>query len=189
MMGPGWQLVRAASHSLEMARRPLELARMVVAHDVLSPLASTKTPLRLRAAMAILGVDQVSVAVHSLDDASRVYEQILGLRAEHDETVEEQGVKTRFFPVGDTMSVVEALEPLGPDTPVGKFMTKRGPGVHHIAFRVDDLDAELARLKGLGVRLIDETPRLGAEGKRIAFLHPKETGGVLIELCELGDAA
>ncbi len=134
--------------------------------------------------MAILGVDQVSVAVHDLDDASRIYEDILGLKAGHDETVEEQGVTTRFFPVADTMSVVEALVPTAPDTPVGKFLEKRGPGVHHIAFRVDDLDAELARLKDKGVRLIDETPRLGAEGKRIAFLHPKETGGVLIELCE-----
>ncbi len=134
--------------------------------------------------MAILGVDQVSVAVNDLDDASRIYEGILGLKATHDETVDDQGVTTRFFPVGDTMSVVEALLPTGPDTPVGKFLAKRGPGVHHIAFRVDDLDAELARLKGLGVRLIDETPRSGAENKRIAFIHPKETGGVLIELCE-----
>ncbi len=134
--------------------------------------------------MAILGVDQIAVAVASKDDASRIYETILGLKAGHDETVEDQGVTTRFFPVGDTMSVVEALEPLAEDTPVGKFLAKRGPGVHHVAFRVDDLEAELARLKGLGVRLIDEEPRLGAEGKRIAFLHPKETGGVLIELCE-----
>jgi len=135
--------------------------------------------------MAILGVDQVSVAVASLDDASRVYERILGLKATHDETVADQGVTTRFFPVADTMTVVEALLPTWADTPVGKFLVKRGPGVHHVAFRVDDLDAELRRLKGLGVRLIDETPRRGAEGKRIAFLHPKETGGVLIELCEV----
>lgn len=132
----------------------------------------------------ILAVDQVSVAVADLDDASRVFERLLGLKATHDETVADQGVKTRFFPVGQSPTVVEALLPLGPDTPVGKFLAKRGPGVHHIAFRVDDLDAELARLKSLGVRLIDEAPRLGAEGKRIAFLHPKETGGVLIELCE-----
>jgi methylmalonyl-CoA/ethylmalonyl-CoA epimerase len=135
--------------------------------------------------MAILGVDQVSVAVRSLDDASRIYERILGLKASHDETVADQGVTTRFFPAGNG-AVVEALLPTGPDTPVGKFLDKRGPGVHHIAFRVDDLDAELARLKGLGVQLIDQAPRRGAEGKRIAFLHPKETGGVLIELCEAG---
>ncbi len=135
--------------------------------------------------MAILGVDQVSVAVESLDDASRIYERILGLRRRgHDETIADQGVTTRFFPVGGSDSVVEALLPTGPDTPVGRFLAKRGPGVHHIAFRVDDLDAELARLKVLGVRLIDETPRLGAQGKRIAFIHPKETGGVLIELCQ-----
>ena len=135
--------------------------------------------------MPILAVDQVSVAVSDLEDASRVFERILGLRATHDETVADQGVVTRFFPVGATGTVVEALKPTGPDTPVGRFLEKRGPGVHHIAFRVDDLDAELRRLKALGVRLIDETPRRGAEGKRIAFLHPKETGGVLIELCEL----
>lgn len=134
--------------------------------------------------MAILGVDQVSVAVEDLDDASRIYEGILGLEASHDETIEDQGVTTRFFPVADTMTVVEALLPTGPDTPVGRFLGKRGPGVHHIAFRVDDLDAELERLKRDGVRLIDEEPRRGAEGKRIAFLHPKGTGGVLIELCE-----
>jgi methylmalonyl-CoA/ethylmalonyl-CoA epimerase len=134
--------------------------------------------------MPILGVDQVSVAVADLDDATRIYEGILGLKATHDETVEDQGVKTRFFPVARSGAVVEALLALGPDTPVGKFLAKRGPGVHHIAFRVDDLEAELARLKRQGVRLIDETPRKGAEGKRIAFIHPKETGGVLIELCE-----
>jgi methylmalonyl-CoA/ethylmalonyl-CoA epimerase len=135
-------------------------------------------------AMPILGIDQVSVAVSDLDDATRIYERILGLKATHDETVADQGVKTRFCPVADSGAVVEALLSLGPETPVGKFLAKRGPGVHHIAFKVDDLDAELARLKRQGVRLIDETPRKGAEGKRIAFLHPKETGGVLIELCE-----
>jgi methylmalonyl-CoA/ethylmalonyl-CoA epimerase len=134
--------------------------------------------------MAILGVDQVSVAVEDLADATRIYERILGLKASGDETVADQGVTTRFFPVGDSGSVVEALLPTGPDTPVGKFLAKRGPGIHHIAFLVDDLEAELARLKGLGVKLIDERPRKGAGGKRIAFIHPKETGGVLIELCE-----
>ncbi len=135
--------------------------------------------------MAILGVDQIAIAVNGLDDASAIYERILGIPAEHDETIEDQGVKTRFFPVPGGMTVVEALEATGPDTPVGKFLDKKGPGVHHIAFRVDDLVAELERLKGLGVRLIDETPRLGAEGKQIAFIHPKETGGVLIELCQV----
>jgi methylmalonyl-CoA/ethylmalonyl-CoA epimerase len=136
------------------------------------------------ARMAILGVDQVSVAVHALDDATHIYEHILGLTATHDETIEEQGVKTRFFPVAGTLTVVEALEPTGPDTPVGRFLKKRGPGLHHIAFRVDDLDAELRRLKTAGVRLIDETPRRGGHDKRIAFIHPSATGGVLIELCE-----
>jgi len=135
--------------------------------------------------MAILGVDQIAVAVNDLDDATRIYERILGLRATHDETVADQGVRTRFFPVAGTTATVEALVGLGPDTPVGKFLAKRGPGVHHVAFRVDDLEAELARLKGLGVQLIDQAPRRGAEGKLIAFIHPKETGGVLIELCQV----
>lgn len=134
--------------------------------------------------MAILGVDQVSVAVKDLDDATRIYQGILGLKATHDETVVDQGVKTRFFPLPGKMTTVEALVGLGPDTPVGKFMAKRGPGVHHIAFRVDDLKAELARLKAMGVQLIDTEPRKGAEGKLIAFIHPKETAGVLIELCQ-----
>jgi methylmalonyl-CoA/ethylmalonyl-CoA epimerase len=139
------------------------------------------------AGVAILAVDQVSVAVASLDEASRIYEAILGLRRRGaDETVADQGVTTRFFPVADSPTVVEALLPTGPDTTVGRFLAKRGPGVHHIAFRVDDLAAELARLKRAGVRLIDSEPRRGAEGKRIAFIHPSETGGVLIELCEAG---
>src|ERR1044072_5829176 len=112
--------------------------------------------------MPILGVDQVSVAVEDLDAASVVYERIRGLKATHDETVADQGVKTRFSPVARSGTVVEALLALGPDTPVGKFLAKRGPGVHHIAFRVDDLDAELARLPRQGVRLIDESPRRGA---------------------------
>ncbi len=136
-------------------------------------------------AVAILGVDQIAVAVEGLDEATRIYEKILGIKAEHDETISDQGVKTRFFPVAGGMTTVEALAALGPDTPVGKFLAKRGPGVHHIAFRVDDLRKELTRLKRLGVQLIDEEPRLGAEGKLIAFLHPKETGGVLIELCQV----
>lgn len=135
--------------------------------------------------MAILGVDQVSVAVNSLDDATRIYEGILGLKAAHDETVADQGVKTRFFPVPGGISTVEALVGLGPETPVGKFLAKRGPGVHHIAFRVDNLESELARLKKMGVQLIDAVPRKGAEGKLIAFIHPKETAGVLIELCQV----
>lgn len=135
--------------------------------------------------MAILGLDQVAVAVDSVEAATRIYEDILGLRPTHTETVADQGVKTRFFPVPGGITTVEALEATGPDTPVGKFMAKRGPGVHHIAFRVDDLMQELARLKARGVRLIDERPRLGAEGKLIAFLHPSATGGVLIELCQI----
>src|ERR1041385_3186943 len=122
------------------------------------PTVTAKPPSRPARPMAILGVDQVSVAVEDLDDATRIYERILGLKATHDETVSDQGVVTRFFPVARSGTVVEALLALGPDTPGGNFLPKRGPGVHHIAFRVDVLDAERARLKRQGVRLIDETP-------------------------------
>ena len=149
-----------------------------------APVQNHKAAPAVGPAVAILGIDQIAVAVNAADDANKVFERILGLKATHDETVADQGVKTRFFPVPGGFATVEALEATGPDTPVGKFLAKRGPGVHHIAFRVDDLDAELARLKGLGVRLIDEKPRRGAENRRIAFIHPSETGGVLIELCE-----
>jgi methylmalonyl-CoA/ethylmalonyl-CoA epimerase len=152
-------------------------------------LETAKRAARPPGGVAILGVDQIAVALPSVDDANRIYERILGLKATHTETVADQGVKTRFFPVPGGITTVEALEATAPDTPVGRFLASRGPGVHHIAFRTDDLEGELARLKALGVRLIDEKPRLGAEGKRIAFIHPKETGGVLIELCEVPHAA
>jgi methylmalonyl-CoA/ethylmalonyl-CoA epimerase len=99
--------------------------------------------------------------------------------------VAEQKVTTAFFPVGDTE--VELLEATSPDGPVAKFIEKKGEGVHHIAFRVDDIDAALEELKAQGVQLIDQTPRQGAGGARIAFLHPKSTHGVLVELCERKD--
>lgn len=135
--------------------------------------------------MAILGVDQVSVAVHDLDDATRIYERILGLRGKpHDEVVPEQGVKTRFFPLPGGMSTVEALVGLGPETPVGKFLAKRGPGLHHVAYQVRDIDATLESLRGRGLRLIDEMPRTGIRSSRVAFLHPTSTGGVLTEIVE-----
>lgn len=183
-LGEGWAAVEEPSSQAFCHILHVEGGIITVVVAWPKPGAAVIPPLGLEPDVAILGVDQVSVAVNDLADASRIYERILGLKATHDETVADQGVTTRFFPVGDSMSVVEALLPTGPDTPVGKFLTKRGPGVHHIAFRVDDLDAELDRLKALGVHLIDQHPRRGAEGKRIAFLHPKETGGVLIELCE-----
>lgn len=125
-------------------------------------------------------LDHIGIAVRSID-AARVY-AALGLTAEHVETVETQGVRTAFISVGDAN--LELLEPLSPQSPVGKFIEKRGEGIHHICLRVTDLDAELARLKEKGFRLINEAPVPGAHGCRVAFLHPSAGDGVLIELSE-----
>ncbi len=127
-------------------------------------------------------IDHVGVACDDIEAALPRWADVHGLECKHVEEVAEQRVKTAFLPVGE--SRIELLEPTEPDSPVGKFLAKRGPGVHHVAYRVDDIEAELARLKEQGVRLIDETPRIGAGGARIAFIHPKETMGVLTELCE-----
>jgi methylmalonyl-CoA epimerase len=125
-------------------------------------------------------LDHIGIAVRSID-AARIY-AALGLPIEHVETVETQGVKTAFLSVGD--SNLELLEPLSPESPVAKFIEKRGEGVHHICFRVDDIDAHLVRLKAQGFRLINESPVPGAHGCRVAFLHPAAGNGVLIELSE-----
>ncbi|MEJ5366492.1 MAG: methylmalonyl-CoA epimerase [Desulfosoma sp.] len=135
--------------------------------------------------MRVLKVDHIGIAVKSIDEAAKIYHGLLGLPDHGRETVEEQKVTTAFFPVGDTE--VELLESTAPDGPVAKFIEKKGEGVHHIAFRVDDIDAALEELKAKGVLLIDQTPRKGAGGARIAFLHPKATGGVLVELCQRDD--
>lgn len=132
--------------------------------------------------MKVLHVDHIGVAVRGIDAGRRFWEETLGLSFEGKETVAEQKVTTAFFPVGE--SEVELLEAVEPDSPVGRYLEKRGEGVHHIAFRVEDIDAALSELKTKGIRLIDETPRIGAGGARIAFIHPKETQGVLVELCE-----
>jgi methylmalonyl-CoA/ethylmalonyl-CoA epimerase len=132
--------------------------------------------------MKVLKIDHVGVAVEKLDDALKIYEGILGLELHGTETVEEQKVRTAFLPVGETE--VELLESTDPEGPIGKFIAAKGQGVQHIAFRVADIEAALAELKEKGVRLIDEKPRYGAGGARIAFLHPKSTNGVLVELCE-----
>jgi len=126
-------------------------------------------------------LDHIGIAVRSLD-AAKIYEA-LGLEIEHVEVVETQGVKTAFLSVGE--SNLELLEPTGPDSPVAKFIEKRGEGIHHICLRVDDLDAHLARLKAEGFRLINDTAVPGAHGCRVAFLHPAAGNGVLIELSEL----
>ena len=125
-------------------------------------------------------LDHIGIAVKSLD-AAKIYEA-LGLTIEHIETVETQGVRTAFLAAGDAM--IELLEPSGPQSTVAKFIEKRGEGIHHICFRVDDIEAQLARLQQQGYRLINESPVAGAYGCRVAFLHPAAGHGVLIELSE-----
>ncbi len=132
--------------------------------------------------MKILHIDHIGVAVNSNAEGKVFWSDILGLPYEGEETVKEQKVTTAFMPVGE--SEVELLESTEADGPISKFIEKKGQGIHHIAFRVENIDQALAELKEKGVRLIDETPRKGAGGARIAFLHPKATGGVLVELCE-----
>jgi methylmalonyl-CoA/ethylmalonyl-CoA epimerase len=125
-------------------------------------------------------LDHIGIAVRSLD-AAKIYEA-LGLSVQHVETVDTQRVKTAFLSVGD--SNLELLEPTSPDSPVAKFIEKRGEGIHHICFRVENIEAHLERLKAEGYRLIDEAPVPGAHGCRVAFLHPSAGNGVLIELSE-----
>jgi len=132
--------------------------------------------------MQILKIDHLGVAVNSIDDGKSFWTDVLGLKFDGDETVAEQKVKTAFFPVGE--SEVELLESTEPDGPVAKFIEKKGEGFQHVAFRVANIDEALAELKAKNIRLIDEEPRIGAGGARIAFLHPKATGGILVELCE-----
>jgi len=127
-------------------------------------------------------VDHIGIAVSNLDEAVKLYSDVLGLELHGTEVVEEQKVKVAFLPVGDTE--VELLESTSPDGPIAKFIEAKGQGIQHIAFKVDDIEAALAEMKEKGLRLIDEKPRYGAGGARIAFLHPKSTNGVLIELCE-----
>jgi len=132
--------------------------------------------------MKIVKIDHLGIAVNSIDDGKNFFSDILGLELEGTETVAEQKVTTAFFPVGD--SEVELLESTAPDGPVAKYIEKKGEGIQHIAFRVENIEEALSELKEKGVRLIDETPRKGAGGAKIAFLHPKSTHGVLVELCE-----
>ncbi|MDA8213510.1 MAG: methylmalonyl-CoA epimerase [Clostridia bacterium] len=130
----------------------------------------------------ITKVDHIGIAVKSIDEALKLYQDILGLKLVETEVVEEQKVKVAFLPVGD--SEIELLESTTPDGPVAKFIEAKGEGIQHIAFRVNNIEQALADLKAKGVRLIDEKPRRGAGGAKIAFLHPKGTHGTLIELCE-----
>ena len=127
-------------------------------------------------------IDHIGVAVTDLDAAIALYESTYGMPVAHRETVTEQGVDAVLLDVGENH--VELLSPLGDDTPVGKFLAKKGPGLHHVAYAVDDIDATLDQLKGAGIQLIDAEPRTGIRNSRIAFLHPKSTGGVLTEIVE-----
>jgi methylmalonyl-CoA/ethylmalonyl-CoA epimerase len=132
--------------------------------------------------MKILKIDHLGIAVNSIEDGKNFWMDALGLEFEGSETVEEQKVTTAFFPVGE--SEVELLESTAPDGPIAKFLEKKGQGIHHVAFRVENVEEALAELKEKGIRLIDEKPRMGAGGAKIAFLHPKATNGILVELCE-----
>jgi methylmalonyl-CoA/ethylmalonyl-CoA epimerase len=127
-------------------------------------------------------IDHVGVAVSDLDSAVALYEGTFGMPVAHRETVESQGVEAVLLDVGD--GHVELLRPLGPDTPVGKFIERSGEGLHHVAYAVDDIDATLERLKEREVRLIDSEARVGIRGSRVAFVHPKATGRVLTEIVE-----
>ncbi|HLH65032.1 MAG TPA: methylmalonyl-CoA epimerase [Solirubrobacteraceae bacterium] len=127
-------------------------------------------------------IDHVGVAVPSIDDALVVYRDVLGMELVHRETVAEQGVNAALLDVGD--GHIELLEALGPDTAVGRFLAKRGAGLHHVAYRVRSIDRALAQLSAAGVRLIDERPRAGIRGSRVAFIHPAAAGGVLTEIVE-----
>ncbi|MCU0589161.1 MAG: methylmalonyl-CoA epimerase [Syntrophobacteraceae bacterium] len=135
--------------------------------------------------MKVLKVDHIGIAVKSIDETRKLYHDLLGLEHAGNETVQEQKVTTAFFPVGDTE--VELLESTAPDGPIAKYLEKRGEGVQHIAFRVENIEEALAELKAKGIQLIDEKPRKGAGGAQIAFLHPKSTYGVLVELCQRDD--
>jgi methylmalonyl-CoA/ethylmalonyl-CoA epimerase len=127
-------------------------------------------------------IDHVGVAVEDLDAGIALYDQTYDMTLVHRETVEEQGVEAVLLDVGENH--VELLRPLAEDTPVGKFLAKRGPGLHHVAYQVTDIEAALASLRDAGVRLLDETPRTGIRNSRVAFLHPKSSGGVLTEIVE-----
>jgi len=127
-------------------------------------------------------IDHIGVAVADLEEAVDLYEQVYGMALVHRETVREQGVEAVLFDVGENH--VELLSPLSEDTPVGKFLAKRGPGLHHVAYQVTDIEATLRRLQGAGVRLIDEAPRTGIRSSRVAFLHPSASGAVLTEIVE-----
>ena len=127
-------------------------------------------------------IDHIGIAVKSVKETSELLSNILGLKVAGEEIVEEQKVKVAFLPLGD--SELELLESTSPEGPIARFIEKKGEGIQHIAFKVDNIEKTLEKLKKEGVRLIDEKPRYGAGGAKIAFIHPKSTNGILVELCE-----
>ena len=127
-------------------------------------------------------VDHIGIAVKSLEETLKFYEDALGLKCEGTEVVKEQKVKVAFLPIGDTE--MELLESTDDEGPIARYIEKKGEGVQHIAYRVDDIEKAIEEMKAKGIKMIDEKPRYGAGGAKIAFLHPKSTHGVLIELCE-----
>jgi methylmalonyl-CoA epimerase len=130
-------------------------------------------------------IDHIGIAVKSAAEAAKIYEQALGLKVSGTDEVDDQGVRVTMLNIGE--SRLELLEAKGPDSPVGKFIAKRGEGLHHIALQVPNIELALARLKASGVRMIDETPRIGAHNTRVAFIHPSSTNGVLVELVQHGE--
>ena len=131
-------------------------------------------------------IEHIGIATRSLEDSLKFWRDALGLELTHTEVVEEQGVRVAMLPLGEPR--IELLEPTREDSPVAKFLEKRGAGIHHIAVRVDDIRATLSDLKEKGARLIDESPRVGAGGCLVAFIHPAAAGGVLLELVEHTDS-
>jgi len=127
-------------------------------------------------------IDHIGVAVEDLDAAIQLYGERFDMREQHRETVEEQGVEAVLLEVGE--GHVELLRPLSDETAVGKFLAKRGPGLHHVAYQTDDIDRTLGAVRDAGIDLIDQSPRIGIRGSRVAFLHPRSTGGVLTEIVE-----
>ena len=134
--------------------------------------------------MKLKHIDHIGIAVKSIQQAGKFYIDILGLKIQDIENVADQKVNVAFLPITD--SELELLESTEPDGPVAKYIDARGEGVQHIAFRVEDIEEALEELKAKGIRVIDQTPRNGAGGAKIAFIHPKETNGVLVEICERG---
>ncbi|GAA4280272.1 methylmalonyl-CoA epimerase [Gaetbulibacter aestuarii] len=127
-------------------------------------------------------IEHIGIAVKNMDDSNSLFSKLFGAPEYKTETVESEGVKTAFFKCGPNK--IELLEATNPDSPIAKFIAKKGEGIHHIAFDVDDIEAEIKRLKAEGFVVLNDTPKPGADNKLVAFLHPKSTNGVLIELCQ-----